>query len=84
MGETLGKPNHYTIVMGNFNAQIGKNKPHRNGNRYSWARIEKRKRRQLGRMGNINKVHNHEYHVSEESMEEIDVGNPRRCNEDQH
>ena len=22
--ETLGKPNHYTIVMGNFNAQIGK------------------------------------------------------------
>ena len=22
--ETLGKPNHYTVVMGYFNAQIGK------------------------------------------------------------
>ena len=30
--ETLGKPNHYTIVMGDFNAQIGnKNKPYGNG-----------------------------------------------------
>ena len=24
VGETLGKPNHYTIMMGDFNAQIGK------------------------------------------------------------
>ncbi len=24
VGETLGKPNHYTIVMGDFSAQIGK------------------------------------------------------------
>ena len=24
--ETLGKPNHYTIVIGDFNAQIGKRK----------------------------------------------------------
>ena len=35
--------------------------------------IEKRKRRHLGRMGNIKKLQNHEYHVSEESREEMDV-----------
>ena len=40
--ETIGKPNHYTIVMGDFNAQIGKkNKPYGNGNRQMWVRIEK-------------------------------------------
>jgi len=26
VGETLGKPNHYTVVMGDINAQIGKHK----------------------------------------------------------
>ena len=40
--ETLGKPNHYTIVIGDFNAQIGKNnKPFGNGNGQMWARNEK-------------------------------------------
>ena len=44
--ETLGKANHYTIVMGNFNAKINreKNKPYRNGNGQIWGRIEKRQR----------------------------------------
>ena len=48
--ETSGKPNHYTIVMGNFNAQIGKEQmlPKRNGQ--IWTQIEKRKRRHFGRM----------------------------------
>ena len=51
-----------------FNAQIGKkNKPYGNGNGQFWARIEKGKRRHLGRMGNIKKVQNHEYHVSEKA-----------------
>ena len=40
-----------------------------------WARIEKRKWRHLGRMGNIKKVQYHEYHVPEESREEMDVEN---------
>ena len=35
-------------------------------------------------MGNIKKEENHEYLVSEESMEEMDVDKPKRCNEDQH
>ena len=70
--EILRKPNHYTIGMGNFNAQIGKRKQtYGNGNGQMWARIEKRKRRHLGRMGNIKKLHNHEYHVPEESREEM-------------
>ena len=52
--ETLRKPNHYTIVMGDFNAQIWKNnKPYGNGNGHVWARIEKRNSRNLGKMGNI-------------------------------
>ena len=38
--ETLGKTNHYNIVMGDFDAQIGKST---NGNDQVWARIEKRK-----------------------------------------
>ena len=60
--------------MGDFNVQIGeKNKPCGNGNGQIWARIEKRKRRHLGRMGNIKKVKNNEYHVPEKSREEMDV-----------
>ena len=66
--ETIAKPNHYTIVMGDFNAQMRKRKkiPMEKGNGLIWARIKKRKRRHLGRMGNIKKIHL-EYHVSEES-----------------
>ena len=33
-------------------------------------------------MGNINKVQNHEYNVSEENREEMDVENPKRSNGD--
>ena len=38
-----------------------KNKPCGNGNGQIWVRIEKRKRRHLGRKGSIKKVQNHEY-----------------------
>ena len=47
-----------------------------NDNGQIWARIEKRKRRHLGRIGNIKKVQNHEYHVPEESREEMDMEKP--------
>jgi len=33
-------------------------------------------------MGNIKKVQKHEYHVSEESREDIDVEKPILCNAD--
>ena len=49
-----------------------------------WDRNEKRKRRHLGRMGNIKKVNIHEYHVPEERREEMDVDNPKRCNENRN
>ena len=55
-----------------------KNKPYGNGNGQIWTRIEKRKKRHLGRMGYIKKVPNLEHHVSEESREEIDVEMPKR------
>ena len=61
-----------------------KNKPYGNGNGQIWARIEKRKRRHLCTMGNIKKLQNHEYHVSEEKREEMDMKKPKRCNEDRH
>ena len=54
--ETIWKPNHYTIVMGLKYANRENNKPYWNGNGQIWARIEKRKRRHLGRMGNIKKT----------------------------
>ena len=57
------------------------NKPYGNGNGQIWTRIEKRKRRHLGRMGNIEKVQNHEYDVSEESREETDLEKHERCND---
>ena len=79
--ETLGKPNHYTIVMGDFIEQIGKRTSPRNGNGQIWTRIEKRKRRHLGRMSIIKKVQNHEYHVPVESREEMDMEKPNQCNE---
>ena len=47
------------ILMGDFNAQIGGGGTYGNGNGQIWARIEKRKRRHLGRMGNVKKVQNH-------------------------
>ena len=55
-----------------------KNKSYGNSNREMWPRIEKRKRRHLG---NIKKVQIHEYHVSEESREEMDKEKPKLCNE---
>ena len=42
--ETLGKPYHNMIVMGNCNGQIWKRiKPYGNGNGQLWARNDKRK-----------------------------------------
>ena len=34
--------------------------------------------------GNIKKVQNHEYHVSEESREEMDLEKPKRCDENRN
>jgi hypothetical protein len=55
--ENLGKPNHYTVVMGDFNANSNRQntKPCGNGNGHIWAWIEKRKRRHLGRMATSRK-----------------------------
>ena len=75
--ETSGTPYRYTIVMGYVSA--------RKGNRtnlcetatgQTWARIEKRKRRHLGRMGNFKKGQTYEYHVPEESREDMNVKSP--------
>ena len=46
-----------------------------------WALIETRKSRQFGRMGNIKKVQNREYYLSEESRQEMNMENPKRWNE---
>ena len=35
-------------------------------------------------MSNVKKVGNHEYHVPDESREEMDVEKPKRCNEDRN
>ena len=81
MDETLVKSNHYTIVIGDFNSQIGKkNIPYGRGNGHIWAR----KRRHLGRMGNIKNVQGHKYHVSKESREEMDVEKHKWSNEDRN
>ena len=53
---------HHTSLL-----KYEKNKPHGNGNGQIWARTEKRKMRHFGRMGNVKKVQNHEYHVPEET-----------------
>ena len=58
-----------------------KKKPCVNGNGQIWVRIEKQKMGYLGRVGNIKKVQNHKYHVSEESREKMDMERPKRCNE---
>ena len=72
--ETLWKPSHYTIVMGDFKkSKREKKKLNGNGKGQIWARIENRKRRPVGRMDNIKKVQNHEYHVPEDSRYEMDV-----------
>ena len=55
VAEILGKPNHYTMLMGYSNAQID-GKTYRNGNGQMWARIQKRKRRHLGKMDNFKTV----------------------------
>ena len=57
-------------------------KPYGNGNGHISARIEKRKKRHLGRMGNVKKVQSHESHVPEESKEEMDIEKHKPCNED--
>ena len=57
---------------------------HVNGNGQILIRNKTRKRRHLGRMGNIKKAQNHEYHVSEETRETMNVGKRKRSNEDQN
>ena len=61
----------------------GKNIPYGNGKGQYWARYEKRKRH-LGRTGYIKKVQNHEYYVSEEIREKMDVEKPKLCNKDRN
>ena len=71
--------------MGDFNAQVGnRTHPMETATGKNCARIEKRKKRHLGRMGNTKKVQNNEYRVSEESREEMDTEKPKRCNEDRN
>ena len=53
--DTLGKSNHYAIVMGDFNAQLEKLMYPMATGKFG-PRNEKRKRRQLGRIGNTKKV----------------------------
>ena len=76
--ETLGKPNHYTRVMEDFNAQIGKrtNPVETVTGKFG---LELRNERE-----EFKKVQNHEYHVREESREEMNVEKHKRCNEDRN
>ena len=84
--ETLGKPNHYVVVMGEFNEQIGTwtNPVETATGKLGLVLRNERSDSLLGRMGNIKEIQNHEYHVPEESKEEKDVEKPKRCNEDRH
>ena len=73
--ETSGKPNYYTIVMRDFNVQIGKRAvPMEMAVGKYRVQIEKRNRRHLGRMGNMKKAQNQEYHVPKESKQEMECG----------
>ena len=82
--DTFGKRKHYTIVTGDFNAQIGKRTNTVETATGIFGFGLRNERENLGRMGNIKKVKNHEYHVPEESKEEMDVEKPKRCNEDRN
>ena len=53
--ETLGKPNHNIIVMGDCNAQLGKRTNPMESATGKFG-LDKRKRRHLGKMGIIKKV----------------------------
>ena len=67
--------------MRDFTAQVGKkNEFYGNSKGEIWFR----KRRHLGEIGNIKKVENHEYQVSEECMEEMDVETPKLCGENRN
>ena len=64
--ETLGKPNYYTTVMGDFKTQIGiRTNPMETATSQFGLELKQQNRWHLGRMVNIKKVQNHEYHVSE-------------------
>ena len=62
VAETLGKPNHYTIVKGDFNVQIGKraNPKETATGKFGLELRNERGDMHLGRMGNIKKVQTHE------------------------
>ena len=77
--ETLWKPNHYTIVMGDFNIYIGKRT---NPVEMAMGKFGLKVRNERGGLGNIKKVQNHEYHVSEKSREEMDMKKLKQCNEE--
>ena len=73
----LEKQTHYTIVMGDFNAKVGRTNKHiKKGDRMLRPGSAKWKRRHSCRMGNIKEFQDHEHIISEESREEMDVDKP--------
>ena len=66
--ETLGKPNHYTIALGNLNTQIGKrtNLMETATDKFGLG-LRNERGDTLVELGNIKKLQNLECHVSEES-----------------
>ena len=85
VGETLGKPNHFTIVMGDFNAQIGKRtNPMETARSKFGLGLKKETGDTLVEWATSRKYNNHEYHVREKSREEMDVEKTKRSNEDRN
>ena len=66
-----------TIVTGDFSAQVGK----RTNSVETVMGIFSLERGDTGIMGKIMKIRNHEYHVSEESREEVDLEKLKQFNE---
>ena len=80
--ETLGKPNHYT--MGDFNVQIGKRTNRMETATGKFGLELRNERGDTMVEWSTKKVQNHEYHVPEESREEMDMEKPKRCNENRN
>ena len=80
MGQTLGKPNHYTIEMGDFNTQMGTRTNHMETAGAFGIETETRQATPLEN-GQIKKVRNDECSGSGESREEMDMEQPKWCSE---
>ena len=81
MGETLGKPNHYTIEMGDCNNQMGTRTNDMETAKGAF-RLERETRQATAlENGQIKKVRNNEFNGSEESREEMEVEQPKSCSE---